>query len=61
MRAAYMLSLSFITPGRMGASKAALILIKTLILIGHYSTVFIGKIHFDLPALDQHGLIPSDQ
>ena len=20
-----------------------------------------GKIHFDLPALDQHGIIPSDQ
>ena len=21
----------------------------------------VGKIHFDLPALDQHGIIPSDQ
>ena len=38
MRAACLLSPSFITQGRIGARKAALILIKTLILIGHYST-----------------------
>ena len=41
MRAAHLLSPSFITRGRMGASKAALILKgKTLILIGHYSSSF---------------------
>ena len=45
MRAAYLLSPSFITLGRMGASKAALILIKNpFILIGHYSTIIDGNV-----------------
>ena len=44
MRAAYFLSPSFITQGRMGASKAALILIGTLQyvpIVGHFSLVFV--------------------
>ena len=44
MRAAYLLSPSFITRGRMGASKAALILIGTLQyvpIVGHFSLVFV--------------------
>ena len=30
-------------------------------LLAAHSGTRDGKIHFDLPALDQHGIIPSDQ
>ena len=40
MRAAYLLSPSFITRGRMGQARQLSFWLKTLILIGHYSILF---------------------
>ena len=50
MRAAYLLSPSFITRGRMGASKAA------LILIGHYNSIELIIQHADPRFMDKKGL-----